>query len=128
MKRVYMTDGYRVALPHGGMRRFRGDEFYLLDDDDADELIDEQVAYDEDHPPACGYCGETFEGQDAYSLRDAHEADEHPRNKLDDLTKDELKTQLVARGGHPDEVEGSGADGNVLKDDLKDAIVDLMEA
>lgn len=126
--RIVMTEGKRVEYPNGMARIFRRGETYFIDDADAAPLIEEEVAYDEANPPACEYCGEEFTGENAYPELRAHVEDEHQAELVEDLTVDELETRLAVTPINKDDIDGSGEDGRVIKEDMIRVLKEYYEA
>lgn len=119
-KRIFTTDGHTEDLPGGAQRVYRAGEYYQIDDEDAEPLIDERKAYDEDNPPTCKYCGESFTGEDAYLLLDGHIDEEHPDDAWDDADATEAAAGLGREHEiSPQSVVGTGEDGRILKSDVE---------
>lgn len=121
-KRIFMTDSKVIELGRGQKRSFRRGNFYKVADDDADALIDEEKAYDEEHPPACEYCDATFEGLDAWDELRFHVSDEHPAERVETLDREQLEKELSLEGLDISNIDGTGADGRVLKEDIVTAL------
>lgn len=123
--RIYTVEGH-VRDNNGSRQVFRRGNYYNLKDHVAQELIDVRVAYDENNPPECRFCEESFEGLDAYGLVKVHENDEHLAERIQEMTKEQLRSLAVANDISPADIPGSGVDGAVLVEDYRDVLTAVL--
>lgn len=136
-ERVCMTETVEVTVK-GASAQLRGGEFYLLEPEKADALVEKRVAYYEGAPPECDACGAFFAGVGAWTTLDRHRGTDHEGNifnwdpgdgdppPLDDghpdvaslreHTVEDLRDECHRIGVSTPEVVPTGASGRV-KDD-----------
>lgn len=98
-ERVCMTEGVDIDLK-GSTAYLRGGEFYLLEPEQAERLVDLRKAYYEGDPPTCDACGAWFEGVGAWTTLDRHRGTDHEGNIFNWDPEDGDPPPLD--DGHPD--------------------------
>lgn len=121
MSRIYTTEGYRRRR-HGQTQVFRAGHFYRPDS--PEELVEAGVAFFENDPPQCPHCDTVFTGTDAFQLKRTHIESEHYTKYLETIDRRQTLVQMCKVAGcPPSEIEGTGAEGRVLMEDMRRALV-----